>query len=393
MDALPGIIILLIVAKVAGELFEYTGYPALIGEILAGIIAGPSVFNLIQMTPVIQFISLIGVILLLFITGIEINQKLFRSATERIIVTGLSATIIPLAFGIVLGYLLFLTPQETLFMGIMFCLTSIGISVRTLFEVRQLNSDFGMTIVGGAVVCAIAGIILFGVLSALHVDGNITPYSIIFPVVVAILFIAFISTAGKTVFQFIMSRVNALNNHALSYAAAFVIACGAAYISQLLGLTYVVGAFFAGIALNDSIHKDHDLHESLHSSAFGIFITLFFASVGLLITMPLAEVITPIALPIIGIAVLGKIIGGFIGSFPYLKDRASSLLVGIGMIPRGDLILALAQSALLMGIVSQQLYATTITLVVVTVLITPLLMKIALDRFQTDVSRQDRADQ
>jgi Kef-type K+ transport system membrane component KefB len=148
MDPLAGIIVLLIAAKILGELVEYLGYPSLIGEVLAGIALGPSVLNFIEINPIIQFFGRIGVILLLFITGLEINQKIFRSARERMIVTGLTTSIVPFIFGLLLGPFLSLSPYETLFVAILFSLSSIAMTVRILLAVRQLNSDFGVTIVG-----------------------------------------------------------------------------------------------------------------------------------------------------------------------------------------------------------------------------------------------------
>ena len=382
MDPLAGIIVLLIAAKILGELVEYLGYPSLIGEVLAGIALGPSVLNFIGKNPIIQLFGRIGVILLLFITGLEINQKIFRSARERMIVTGLTTSIVPFIFGLLLGPFLSLSPYETLFVAILFSLSSIAMTVRILLAVRQLNSDFGVTIVGAAAVCTLTGIILFGMLSSIQIEGTVTPYSILLPLLIALVFIVLITTAGKVIYQFVFSKVQMFQNHAFSYAAAFLFACGSAFISQAIGITYVVGAFFAGLALSENIHEDHELHETLHTSAFGVFITLFFASVGLLINLPLQELLTPMIIPLVGFAVATKILAGFIGSYPFLKDRGSALLVGLGMVTKGDLILALAQSAILTGLISQQIYTATIVVVIVTILLTPVFLKTGLDRLK-----------
>jgi len=378
MDALLGIILLLISAKVLGEIVEYAGYPSLIGEIVAGIILGPSVLGLMEMTPILQLLATIGVILLLFITGIEINQKVFRSARDRMLVTGITAIIVPFAAGYALATLLSFPSSEALFLAIVFSLTSIGISVRTLLEERTLNTDFGLTIVGAAVVCAIAGIILFGILSAVAAGNAFTHYTLLWPLFIATLFILAISTAGKAAFRFIFQTVQRAGNHALSYAAAFLIACSSALLSQLTGLTYVVGAFFAGIALSRGIHEDHDIHESLNNTAFGIFTTLFFASVGLLMQLPFLDLLSPAILLIIAVAVAAKVVGGYLGSRMFFSDHGKAILVGMGMVPRGDLTLALAQSAIIAGMISQQLYTATVLLVVVTVILTPVFLHIGM---------------
>jgi Kef-type K+ transport system membrane component KefB len=123
--------------------------------------------------------------------------------------------------------------------------------------------------------------------------------------------------------------------------------------------------------------------------AFGIFITVFFASVGLSMNLPLQELFTPVILIIIGVAISAKVIGGFLGSYPYLRNRNAALLVGLGMVPRGDLTLALAQSALLTGIISQQVYTATILLVLVTVLLTPVFLKIGLNRMTDRMEKEN----
>jgi Kef-type K+ transport system membrane component KefB len=379
MDPLAGIIVLLLAAKILGELVEYLGYPSLIGEVLAGIALGPSLLNFIEINPIIQFFGRIGVILLLFITGLEINQKIFRSAGKQMLVTGLITSIVPFIFGLILGPLLSLSPYETFFVAILFSLSSIAMTVRLLLSVRQLNSDFGVIIVGAAAVCTITGIILFGMLTSIQTEGVITPYSIIIPVLITLAFIVIMTTVGKVIYKFIFRRVQLIQNHAFSYAAAFIFACGSAFVSQLIGITYVVGAFFAGLALSEIIHEDHNLHETLHTSAFGVFITIFFASVGLLINLPLQELITPMIIPLVGLAIATKILAGFIGSYPFLKDRGTALIVGLGMVTKGDLILALAQSAILAGLISQQIYTATIVVVIVTILLTPVFLKTGLD--------------
>lgn len=379
MDLLAGILILLITAKFMGELVEYAGYPSLIGEIIAGILLGPSVFNIIEITPIIKFFSSIGVILLLFITGIEINEKIFRSAGLRMVTTGLFAATIPFITGYILGVVLSLPFSAALFLAIVFMLTSIGISARTLLEQQQLNTDFGMTIVGGAVVCAIVGIIFFGTLSSLTLDGTITQEALLRPLLIAFLFILAFMTIGKTVFTYIYDKIQLLHNHTLTYSVAFLIACSSALLSQQLGLTFVIGAFLAGITLNRSVHEDHDIHESLHNMAFGIFITVFFGSVGLIMNFTVSDLISPFILLVIIIAIISKVIGGFIGSYPFLKQADSALLVGLGMIPRGDLTLALGQSAIVAGIISQHIYTATVLIVLVTVLITPVFLTIGLN--------------
>jgi len=390
MDVLAGFLILLITAKILGELVAYAGYPSLIGEVIAGILLGPSVFNLVAITPIIQFCSTLGVILLLFITGVEINQKIFRSVWGRMIVTGLAAAVIPFVIGYALGTFFALPPGESTFIAIVFMLTSIGVSAQTLIEERQLNTDIGMTIVGGAVVCAICGIIIFAILSSVKNEGSLLgQYTLFLPLIIAVFFILVIATIGKRLFRFIYDRTQAVHNHTLTYTVVFLIACISAYFSQSLGLTVVVGAFFAGITLNTRIHEDHEIHDSLHNMAFGILITLFFANVGLLMNIPYSDLFAPITLIVIVVAILAKVIGGFLGSYPFFKNRAHSFIVGIGMIPRGDLTLALAQSAIVAGIISQQIYTATVLLVLVTVLLTPLFLKIGLTHLKNDTTSPD----
>jgi Kef-type K+ transport system membrane component KefB len=382
MDLLAGILILLASAKILGILVEYAGYPSLIGEIIAGIILGPSFAHIIEVSPVILFFSQIGVILLLFITGVEINLKIFRSARTRMMLTGLVASLIPFVIGYILGTVFDRSFGESFFLAVIFMLTSIGISVRTLMEKHQLNTDFGMTIVGGAVICAVSGIISFGILSSVTGGSLITTDVVLRPLGLALLFILSFLILGKPVFLFIYEKVRLLHNPSLTYCVTFLIACSSAFVSQLLGLTFVIGAFLAGIMLNKRVHEDHSLHESLHNMGFGIFITVFFASVGLMMTFTVSELFSPFILLVILAAVVSKVIGGFVGSYPLLKEKNAAFLVGLGMIPRGDLTLALAQSAIIAGIISQQIYITTVLLVLSTVLLTPVFLTIWINRLE-----------
>jgi Kef-type K+ transport system membrane component KefB len=371
MDPVLQVILILAAAKTAGEIVERVGFPALIGEISAGILLGPSLLGLIAYDGTLAFLADVGIIALLFISGIQMNIRTFAASEKSAVSTALLGVIVPFlmgaGFGVVTGFSLL----ETLFLGIALSITSIGISVRTLIDLRKMDTPSGTTIVGAAVIDDIIGILLLAVLTAVAAGSG---RSALYTVTAGGAFLAVSLILGRRLLPAVMARARATHTHEMPYTAAIAIALFMGYLSNLAGLHYAVGAFLAGLLLGDQIRDDRTLFEGIADFSFGFFVTIFFASIGLLAVITPETLLSPFIFPLILIAFAGKILGGWIGSVWFMKTSAESLVVGIGLCPRGEITLVVGKIALLAGLITQEIFSAFTVMVIVSVLVTPALM-------------------
>lgn len=375
MDVILQILLLLIGAKLFGELIERMGYPALIGEIAAGILLGPSLLGLVAPNETLEVFADIGIIALLFVSGAEMNLKSFLERRNVAVTTAVAGVIVPFAGGAVLGYLLGLTQAETLFLAIALSITSIGVSVRMLVDYKQLNTVLGTAIVSAAVLDDIIGIFLLGILSAIAMQGTtLAGGSLSAGMLIAIGFLVLFVLIAPQALRWLFELARKTETHEMVYSVALILAIGSAWLSHTAGLHYSIGAFIAGLILGDQIRRDRLLFDSLMDFGFGFFVTLFFASVGLLFSFTWETFLSPYIIPIILVAIAGKIIGGYIGSIHFLT-KAEALLVGLGMTPRGEIALVVAKVALVGGIIGSSLFSAVTVMVIATIIVTPLLMK------------------
>jgi Kef-type K+ transport system membrane component KefB len=383
MEFIPALLLVLVTAKLMGELVERTGYPSMIGEILAGIILGPAVLGLVDPTPELESFAELGIIALLFISGIELNLAGFARARNTAAATAAGGIIVPLAAGWLLGALFSLTDIETLFLAITLSITSIGISVRTLIDLKRLTGDVGATIIAAAVYDDVIGIVLLGVLTAASTHSG-SAWDGLVPVIgFAVIFIVAAATVGRKAVPWLFSLARKSETHEMSYSAAIIIALLLAWLAQAAHLHYTIGAFVAGLLLGDVVRKDRTLLDSLTDFGFGFMITLFFASVGLHVSVPWSDLATPLLLPLFLLAVASKFAGGFAGSAYFLGIKRAAL-VGIGICPRGEIALVVAKVALASGIIAAGLYASVTFMVIATIFATPLLLKAGFPRLDQD---------
>ncbi|MBN1194614.1 MAG: cation:proton antiporter [Methanomicrobiaceae archaeon] len=377
MEFLFAIIVLLATAKLFGEIVERLGYPSMVGEIAAGIVLGPALFGIVVMDATMEIFSDIGIIVLLFISGVELNLAQLIRGRAVAGATAAAGVIVPFAFGLAAGFALGFSTHESLFLAITLSITSIGISIRSLIDLKQLTTPVGTTIVSAAVLDDIIGIILLAGLTALTLPAGTAFASALTSLALGGLFLLVFATLGRRIMVRLFALARKTETHEMLYSIALLTALLAAYLSHLAGLHYAIGAFIAGLILGDQIRIDRPLLDSIMDFGFGFFVTIFFASIGLLFSFTEAAFESPqiliLIVVIVVLAILGKLIGGFIGSAAFL-DRKDALLVGLGMCPRGEIALVVAKISLAIGIITADLYSAVTVMVIVSIVATPLLL-------------------
>ena len=374
-EVLLTLFIALVAAKLAAELFERIRQPAVVGEIIAGILIGPSVLNLIQPTQVLDALAEIGVIFLLFTVGLETRPsdifKVGRTAT----VVAVLGVIVPFLAG---WGLLSLWPGyswiEATFLGAAMVATSVGITARVLSGMGLITADASRVILAAAVIDDVIGLLVLAVVSSLAA-GRVNYISIGLIALMAVAFTLIVVAFGSRVINRHKERIDNLRiNHSL-LMFALVLCFGLAVVANLIGIAGIIGAFLAGVALSEAT-DDTRLHQQ--SQALTEFTTPFFLiAIGMKLNLAifLSTSVVVLSAVVIVLAVVTKFIGCGLGAIG--NGRRCAIQVGVGMIPRGEVGIVVAQIGLAMAAVSDVIYGVVLAMSVVTTLVAPPLIKLA----------------
>ena len=364
--------IILIVAKVAAEVSDRIHVPAVIGEIVAGILIGPSVLGLVNTGDMLFFLAELGVILLLIQVGLETDIVELKSVGRASILVAIIGVVLPMALGFGASSLLGESINTSLFVGAALTATSIGITARVFGDLRALATVEARTVLGAAVVDDVLGLIILTVVTRIVEQGSVGIGTIASTIALAVGFLAVTSTVGFTIFPQLFARIA---KGARSTSTVSVVAIGIALSFSVLAdkahLAPIIGAFVAGLALRRI--ATHERVERDVSSLAQIFVPIFFLNIGIstnIRAMADARVIG-VALTLSAVAIISKIAAasGAIGS------RGDKLTIGFGMLPRGEVGLIFASIGLSVGALSEELYGSVLVVVLVTTLVAPPLLR------------------
>jgi Kef-type K+ transport system membrane component KefB len=364
--------IILIVAKVAAEVSDRIHVPAVIGEIVAGIMIGPSVLGLVDTGDMLFFLAELGVILLLIQVGLETDIIELKSVGRASILVAIIGVVLPMALGFGASSLLGESVNTSLFVGAALTATSIGITARVFGDLRALATVEARTVLGAAVVDDVLGLIILTVVTRIVEQGSVGIGTIASTIGLAIGFLAVTSTVGFTIFPQLFARIakGARSTSTVS-VVAIGIALGFSVLADKAHLAPIIGAFVAGLALRRI--ATHERVERDVASLAQIFVPIFFLNIGIstnIRAMADARVIG-VALILSAVAIVSKIAAasGATGS------RGDKLTIGFGMLPRGEVGLIFASIGLSVGALSEELYGSVLVVVLVTTLIAPPLLR------------------
>jgi Kef-type K+ transport system membrane component KefB len=360
-------------AKIMGELFERIKQPAVIGEIMAGILLGPYIFGVIHPSEVetfkvYQVLAEIGVIILLFRIGLQTKvDEIIRVGATSLVVAVLGV-ILPFFF----GYLYTLTAEHTtveaMFIGAAMVATSVGITARVLADLGVLDTRVARIILGAAVIDDILGLLVLSVVTGVG-KGAISYVTIGLVTLEAIGFIIFLIIIGKRLIPLVGPKLDFFKSKNAPFALAVLFCLGLSAVASFIHLAAIVGAFMAGMVLAelDIQFKLSLKFESLYDFLVPFFFVVMGTQVDLSVFTKISLVQAAIILTIF--AILGKLIGCGLGGITLGFKEAS--VVGVGMVPRGEVGMIVASIGLGMGVISSDLYSVVIFMVIVTTLLTP----------------------
>ena len=390
---------MLISARALAEIAQHLKQPAVVGEILAGIVLGPTILGtispdafeyLFQSNPpanlALDGIVQIAVILLLFIAGLEVELHLVWSQGKSALNISFMGLIVPFVLGFIFPYffptffgladgdkLLF-----SLFMGTAMSITALPVVVRILMDTDLFKTKMGMVIVAGAMVNDIIGWLIFSViLSFMGKSGNL---SLMSTIGITLLFTVFMLTVGKALLNRVLPWTNkklAWPGGLLSLSMAFCFLLSA--FTEWLGIHAIFGAFLFGVALGDSDHLSEKAKEIIHQFINNIFAPLFFVSIGLKINF-FTNFDIWLVLVIIVISFAGKIIGSGFGAYRSGFPAKDAAAIGFGMNARGAMEIILGLIALENGLIDEKLFVALVVMALVTSMTSGPLMKWALKK-------------
>lgn len=379
---LLSLLVIFAAAKLFGELAERIGQPAVLGEMIGGIVVGSSGLQLIDAhDPVVHLLAELGIILLLFLIGLETNLSRLLSVGTAALAVAVVGVALPFAAGYGVGWVLDYPPTLSIFLGAALTATSVGITARVLSDLGQLKTDESQVILGAAVLDDILGLILLTVVSALAAGAMITPMGVTRIAAVAFGFVALAIMTGSVLAPRLITVVNRLRVSKALFFASIMFAFGLAWAADAVGSAMIIGAFAAGLVLART-DRGKDIEHEVHDVA-QFFIPVFFVSVGAAVDLRTLNPLNPatrgfflIGLALTVVAILGKLAAGYAA----VGGKLRKLVIGVGMVPRGEVGLIFAQLGLSAGLLSSGLYSSVAMMVMITTFVTPPVLRLLLVR-------------
>ena len=377
--------ILLFTAKIFAEVFQRIKQPVVLGELLAGILVGPFALGglllfdgqpLVVLDETVKHIGELAAIIILFIAGLEITPKEFLRGGAASFTVGTLGVVVPFFVGFVILSIYGLDIFEILLIATALTATSIAISIQVLSEIGKMQSKEARLILGAAIVDDILAIAILSVVVTMVQSGDSIPQimDIAFLILKILGLFAVLLVGSVLIIPRILHREKLWRSKGSIEGITTAIFFGIAGVAAYLGLSPIVGAFAAGMAVA-STKLIKQVEEYAHKLQF-IFAPLFFAIIGAQVDLRGINLdVLLISGIIIAIAILSKLIGCGLPSMLFLKDKAKSMRVGIGMVSRGEVGLIVAGVGVTSGVLSTDVYTSIILMVAVTTIITPIWLK------------------
>jgi Kef-type K+ transport system membrane component KefB len=381
--------IFLVAAKLGGLLATKFGQPIISGELVAGLMIGPSVAGWLSQqlfgvsyyinpnAPAGNFMSLlaeIGIITLMFLAGLSIDVGEFKKSGKPAAVVATTGVVVAFVLGFGAASIFGWSPIEAAFAGGILVATSVGITVRSLMEIRWLNTRVGMTILGAAVIDDVLGIIILSVLAG-FAHGGVSILGLSETLGLMAAFFLFMLVVGFKIGPRVITYVSRFNVEEITLSAGLALVFLVAALAEMVSVAAITGAFLAGLVISKAPVAG-SLREKVSTVGYGLLIPLFFVEMGVLTDLRALGGVSLLALVFLGIAMFDKIIGCGLGALLSGFGAKDSLKVGVGMMPRAEVALVMAATGVAAGVVGKELLSMTVMVVLVTSLVTPALLKL-----------------
>ena len=366
--------VMLAAAKIMAEVFERLKQPAVVGEILAGVIIGPSLLGWVAPSDIITIIAEFGVIFLLFTVGLETKPQAIFQVGKRAVMVGVLGVVLPFVAGYFIAMWWDGSFVEAMFIGAAMVATSVGITARVLGSMGLLDTETSRIILGAAVIDDILGLIILSLVSAIS-QGSVSYTGLAMTAGAAILFTGFVALIGSKIMTGLVPAVERLRLSKPFFNLGLILCLGLSVASIYVGVAAIIGAFLAGMALAEATEDNHNMHR-MTSGITEFLVPFFLVNIGMQLELAIFRDMSVVVLAIIitVAAVVTKFVGCSLGAWGMTRREMAQ--VGVGMIPRGEVGIVVAQIGLGLGVISGHFFAGVLFMAVATTLIAPPLIKL-----------------
>lgn len=385
---------ILLAARLMAEIAVRLNFPSVIGELMAGVILGPSLLGWLEPNEVLKLLAEIGIILLLFQVGLETDVRRLANTGQKSFIVAIGGFLVPFVLGFFLGYWIFnLSLLVSLFIGGTLTATSIGITIRVLSDLKRQQEKEGQIVLGAAVLDDIMGVVLLALLYEFSIGGGINMVNASKVLMFVGAFFILAPLAAKMI-SILIHRYDSISEIAGLIPTTIVsLVLFFAWLAHEVGAPELLGGFAAGLALSrrfflpfgialstDKVFS-HRIEDQMRP-IIHLFTPIFFVMVGLSLNLREIDWSSPFiwsfSLLFFTIAVLGKFSGALFIKEPW-KMR---LMVGLAMVPRGEVGLIFAELGRVSGIFNNEIYAGMIIVIALTTILPPLIMKWSYSRYE-----------
>ena len=387
VDALLPIAAILIVAKIAGALSQRAGLPSVFGELLVGLIIGPSLLGWVAPTETLSILAEIGVVLLMFMAGMETDTVAMRNVGRPALFAAIGGIVLPLAGGTATMMLFDFSWQTGVLVGAVLMATSVSISAQTLREMGRMRSTEGNVIIGAAIIDDVLGVLIFAVVMNLITGTG----DIWLTLAQMVLFFPIAWFVGDRLLPLLVRWEHRLPQRETALTILLALALLYAWSAETLGsVAAITGAYVLGILATKHLDHKHIAFDGTAAVGYGIFIPIFFVNIGLQANLnDIAS--APLLIAVVtAVAVMTKLVGGALGARIGAMPWRGALMTGAGMVSRGEVALVLAGAALAAGAIDAMLFSALIVMTLLTTLLTPPLLRVLAAPAATTAPQTDR---
>lgn len=382
------LLLLLALAWIFGNAAERVGYPAMIGEIGAGIVFGPPLLGVLQSTESLAMLAELGIFLLMVHVGMEVNpHELFELGPQSTMVA-FGGFLFPFGLGYLVGDLIGTTIEQSLFIGIAMAATSLATKSRILVDLELLDTRIAGVLLGGALLSDIGILVAFAGITGFIETGAITVLGVATVLLRVVVFFAFALAIGEYLLppvwarlELVMKRLGFMDKTS-AFTVALIVALLFAFLASIVELHIIIGGFIAGMLLRQA-QPDPDvfghMQTVIYDLAMGFFAPIFFVLVGFELTLDVFTQDLRLLVLIVTVAFVGKIVGSWVFTLPTELTTKEGVVIGFGMNGRGTVEIIIVSIGLTMGIVTQQLFSILVFMAIFTTALVPVTMKLGVD--------------
>ena len=373
VELLPMLAAILIGAKLAGRLSQRIGLPSVFGELVLGLVLGPSLLNLIRPNDPLALLAEVGVILLMFRAGLETDLVQMRQVGLAATIVALGGVLLPFGGGFALGRMFGMSDLPALFVGAVLTATSVSISAEVLRELGHLRGKVGATILGAAVIDDVLGVLVLSLVLGLAGKGD---------PLIAVGQMAVFFPAAWFIGDRLLPQLRKIEHLAGGQDTVLAILLGLvmlfAWAAEALGsVADITGAYLLGIVVARYTDEEHVVHHGSSALAYAFVVPVFFVNIGLEANVTSLGAAPLFTILMVLLAIAGKVVGCGVGALTMRMSPREALQIGIGMTARGEVALVMIAAGRAAGLVNDTLFTATIVMALVTTLITPPLLRLA----------------